>query len=386
MAWLTATEALAALGVQRQTLYANVSRGRIRAKPDPKDTRRSLYDGGDVKKLAGRRAGRRSAAAIAAEAIGWGDPILPSSVSTVVGGRLLYRGQDAVELAATGTLEDIAGLLWEVASVEFRGSSEKSLSAPAGPPLRAGLAVLADRAGADAPSLGRSRLVLAAEGAALVGELADAMIGSSARSSLLLHRRMVIAWRAERGEEALRRALVLLADHELNASTFAARVAASTGAPVSAALLAGLATLSGPRHGGALNAVRALVATARRDGARAALRDWLAQGRPPPGFGHPLYPDGDPRAFALLAHFEPEEAFAALRAEVEAVAGERPSVDFAIAALADAFDLPPSAPLTIFASARSVGWIAHALEQAASGLLIRPRARYVGPTRANSRM
>ncbi|HXW18923.1 MAG TPA: citrate synthase, partial [Roseiarcus sp.] len=178
MAWLTATEALAALGVQRQTLYANVSRGRIRAKPDPKDSRRSLYDGGDVKKLAGRRAGRRSAAAIAAGAIGWGDPVLPSSVSTVIQGRLLYRGQDAVELATTKTLEETAGLLWEAPGVEFRGPSEKP-SVPASSPLQAGFAVLAYRAGADLPSLGRSRPALAAEGAALVGDLANAMIGTA---------------------------------------------------------------------------------------------------------------------------------------------------------------------------------------------------------------
>ncbi|HYC25625.1 MAG TPA: citrate synthase [Roseiarcus sp.] len=378
MVWLTAAEALAALGVQRQTLYANVSRGRIRAKPDPKDSRKSLYDGADVKRLARRRVGRRSAATIAAEAIRWGDPILPSSVSTVVGARLLYRGFDAAELAERASLEDIAGLLWMVEAVEFRGASRR-LSAATDSPLQAGLAALADRAGADPPSLGRSRLVLAAEGAALVGDLADAMMGPSAGPSQSLHRRMAVAWRARDAEDRLRRALVLLADHELNASTFAARVAASTGAPVSAALLAGLATLSGPRHGGAANAMRALIAAVRRDGAKAAVRDWLALARPLPGFGHPLYPDGDPRAVALLTDFKPGPAFADLRAEVEALIGEKPNVDFAIAALASAFDLPPAAPLTIFAIARSVGWVAHVLEQAASGVLIRPRARYVGP-------
>src|ERR1700759_4629620 len=108
MVWLTAGEALAALRVPPQKLYANVSRGRIRAKPDPKDPRRSLYDGGDVKRLSGRRSGRRTVAAVAAEAIGWGDPVLASGVSTVAEGRLLYRGRDAIALSQSAILEDIA--------------------------------------------------------------------------------------------------------------------------------------------------------------------------------------------------------------------------------------------------------------------------------------
>ncbi len=114
-----------------------------------------------------------------------------------------------------------------------------------------------------------------------------------------MHRRMARAWRAGRAEDGLRRALVLLADHELNASTFAARVATSTGAPLAAGLIAGLATLSGPLHGGAIASVRALIAAAQRAGPDAAARDWLAQGRKLPAFGHPLYPNGDPRATAL---------------------------------------------------------------------------------------
>jgi citrate synthase len=91
MKWFSADEALALLGGLRQTLYANVSRGRIRARPDPKDSRRSLYHGEDVKRLAGRRAGRRTVEAVAAKAIGWGDPVLASGISTVADGRLWSR-------------------------------------------------------------------------------------------------------------------------------------------------------------------------------------------------------------------------------------------------------------------------------------------------------
>ena len=99
MSWLTAPEALRVLGVRPQTLYANVSRKKIRAKPDPKDTRRSLYHEADVRKMARQHGGQRKATAVAAAAIEWGDPILSSAVSTVVEGRLYYRGQDAVGLS-----------------------------------------------------------------------------------------------------------------------------------------------------------------------------------------------------------------------------------------------------------------------------------------------
>ena len=125
MGWLTAAQALNILGVRPQTLYANVSRRRIRARPDPKDPRRSLYHGGDVEKIARTRAGARKAERVAAAAIEWGDPILPSAISTVAQGRLWYRGRNVIELAETGTLEEMAGLLWEGADV--------SIAAAAGP-------------------------------------------------------------------------------------------------------------------------------------------------------------------------------------------------------------------------------------------------------------
>lgn len=378
MAWLTAAEALAALEVQPQTLYANVSRGRIRAKPDPNDTRRSLYNGEDVKRLVGRRSGRRTAAAVATAAIGWGDPVLASSISTIAEGRVWYRGRDAVALSESAGLEEIAGLLWQVEDPRFR-RLPKAVPAAASSPLEAGLLVLSRRAGMDPPSHGRSRPVLAAEAAGLVDDIATAMLGSTVAASRPLHRRIAAAWRASSAEDVIRRALVLLADHELNASTFAARVAASTGASLAASLIAALATLAGPLHGGASREVGQLASTARQVGAARAVEVWLAQGRRLPAFGHPLYADGDPRAVALFDHFTLRPAFAELRRAAEALTGEQPNIDFAISAMADAFDLPPAAPLILFATARSVGWIAHILEQQATGSLIRPRASYNGP-------
>jgi citrate synthase len=380
MAWLTSDEALAVLGGKRQTLYANVSRGRIRARPDPKDSRKSLYNKDDVNRLASRRAGRRTVAAVAAEAVRWGDPILASGISTVFGGRLWYRGRDAIELSNSATLEDIADLLWTTTNTAFRASQKAhEHDRVAALPLQAALSLLADRASQDPPSLGRSRSILTCEAASLIGEFGAAMLNCTCTDLVPFHRRVAAAWKVPHASEPLRRGLVLLAEHELNASTFAVRVAASTGAPLAACLLAGIATLTGPLHGGASARMRSLTSAARRDGPIKAVREWLADGHAIPAFGHRLYPDGDIRARALLETFEPRPPLVQLSAAVEELTGEKPNVDFAILALADAFKLPETAPLTIFAIARSVGWIAHLMEQLSTRSPIRPRARYNGP-------
>lgn len=381
MAWLTTAEALARLGTKPQTLYANVSRGRLRARPDPEDPRRSLYAAEDVERLAARRGGRRSAETVAAETIRWGDPVLPSAISAIAGGRLYYRGRDAVALAETEALETVAALLWqaEAPAREGAGGAPAATPSPApGAPLLPAFSLLAERAARDLPSHGRGAAVLRREAGGLVAALAGALFGP-ADGALPLHRRVAGAWGRPRAAEPVRRALVLLADHELNASTFATRVAVSTGASLAAGLLAGLATLSGPLHGAASAGVQALAESAARHGAEAAVRACLAEGRSLPAFGHRLYPDGDCRAAALLEGLELPPVYTELRAAAEAATGEAPNVDFALAALARSFALPAEAPLLLFALARSVGWLAHALEQAETGELIRPRAHYVGP-------
>ncbi|WP_299726410.1 citrate synthase [Devosia sp.] len=373
MDWLTAHEALAVLGTQPQTLYANVSRGRIKAKRDPDDSRKSLYRGDDVRRLAQRAAGRRKQDAVAAQAMQWGEPVLRTSISTVAHGRLLYRGRDACELADTASLEDIAALLWqaqgELPSVApFAGSRG----------LTAAFVMLA-RGAAETIPVVRPPAGLAQEAGLILATLAQALTGE-AQAEDMLHLRLARLWRRPAAADVIRRALVLLADHELNASTFAARVAVSTGASLWAGALAGLATLNGPRHGLASRGVAALADDIgyAPGSAEAALRDWLGEGRYVLGMGHQLYPDGDVRAEALLARFELPVAFARLREAGEAITGERPNVDFALAAMAAAFELPEDAPLTLFAMARCVGWLAHGLEQVQSGQEIRPRAQYVG--------
>ncbi|NGZ83856.1 hypothetical protein GW587_06250 [Duganella sp. SAP-35] len=194
-----------------------------------------------------------------------------------------------------------------------------------------------------------------------------------------IHVRLARAWRCDAAEDLIRRTLVLLADHELNASTFATRVAVSTGASLSAGVLAGFATLTGPLHGGASAELAQLRTLADQIGPSDAVRQWLASDRPLPAFGHPLYPDGDPRARALLKLLPELQPYHDLAIAAEAQAGELPNIDYALSLLAAACGLPRDAPFILFAVGRCVGWLAHALEQVQANRLIRPRARYIGP-------
>jgi citrate synthase len=378
MAWMTTAEALSVMNVRAQTLYANVSRGKIRAKPDKADPRRSLYHRDDVLRMAERRSGQRKVEKVAAQTIDWGDPVLLSAISTVANGRLWYRGRDAVELANTASFEEITGLLWETDAVYIKPSTTRR-AAGGGDPLTASLVALAQRSARDLPSSGRTPAVLRDEAASVLATLAQAILGGSAsQGGRTVSARLAVSWGCSEAQDAIRRALVLLADHELNASTFATRVTISTGASLSAGVLAGLATLTGPLHGGAASSVRALIDLANDIGPEAAVRHWLAQGRAFPAFGHPLYAGGDPRASALLSVLSVPPLYGELATCVERTVGERPNIDFALAVLAAVFDLPAYAPLSLFALGRCAGWLAHALEQAQTGHLIRPRARYVG--------
>ncbi|MGH8142030.1 MAG: citrate synthase [Steroidobacteraceae bacterium] len=403
--WLDSRAALALLGVLPQTLYASVSRKRIRAKADPEDPRRSLYHAEDVRQLAARRRGRRRDQRVAEQAVAWGDAILASGICTVERGRLWYRGRDVVPLAERSSLEEVAMLLWQSppAAVRVARTSVPVSLAGDHTALQSLYTVLGRMAGRDPPMYGRPPGPLQAEAVRLFGALCAAILqalpgsrGSSPRrpratavrgsraaaaraAALPIHLQLAEAWGRPAAADLIRRALVLLADHELNASTFATRVAASTGAALSASVLAGFATLSGPLHGGAAAALQGLIHTARSTGPDKAILASLAGGRVVAGFGHRLYPLGDIRAAALLKQFEPSPIFLQLSAAADNLIGEPPNIDFALTAMADSARLPADAPFVLFALARSVGWIAHALEQSQAGALIRPRARYIGP-------
>ena len=376
-AWISRDDVLELLGLRAQTLYAYVSRRLIAAHPDPADPRRSLYSLADAERLLARRKRGRRAAVVAESAIAWGEAVLPTAISTVSGGRLFYRGRDAVNFSASASLEETAALLWDVPELPM---SSSMLPVGAGlPPVEVALSMLGRAAANSDPNQGRARASLVTEAAMLLRSLAAAL-GADLDGNASVAEGLARAWRCDRrAGEAIRAALVLTADHELNASTFAARVTASTGAPLAAAALSGLATLLGPVHGGASLRARVLVDDAARDGAKAAVQRWLQRGDPLPGFGHPLYPDIDPRAAALLERVALPDAAVALVDEAFAATGLAPNIDFAMVAMAMACELPADAPFRLFATARAVGWLAHAIEQAESGGLIRPRARYTGP-------
>ena len=377
--WLTRTEALRELGVRPQTLYAYASRGQIDVSRDPSNPRRSLYRGEDIAALIARRKRGRRPEAIAAGTIWLGEPIIDTAVSTIQGGRLYYRGRDAVEMAKTATLEEAAALLWGMSAPPHFSTEHRFESADRSMRSRAYLAI-ADAAAAGIPTLGRTSSVLCEEAASLVGRFSSAFGAVPGGSPL--HARLAAGWKLSgRAVDLIRQALVLLADQELTNSVFAARVTISTGGCLAACMLAGLASVSGPLHGGATVRVQQWLKEIERSGADELVQRHLQSGSPIPGFGHYMYADGDPRAAALLASFTPRPRLKHTIEKVCASTGLAPNIDLALAVLADSFDFPEDATFALFAIGRSVGWLAHGMEQVVSkpGMMIRPRARYVGP-------
>lgn len=214
----------------------------------------------------------------------------------------------------------------------------------------------------------------------IVKTLATVGIGSPL-PALPVHDALGEVWQIPHAAGLLRRALVLVADHELNASAFAVRVIASTGASLPNAVLGGLASLSGPRHGGQIAMVENLFEQAEqvRD-MHAFIDERLRRGEGLPGFGHPLYLDGDCRATELLRWLPEDPLRMDLVRAVLELSGHRPNIDFALVAMRRSLGLPGDAALFLFLLGRSVGWIAHAFEQQLDGRVIRPRASYVGET------
>ncbi|WP_240738236.1 citrate synthase family protein [Deinococcus fonticola] len=395
---LTAAEATRLLGVKPATLYAYVSRGLIRSEVGPAGTREKRYNAQDVQALIGRQSVRRNpenaVQAAVGTALNWGSPILESALTHISEGTLSYRGQEVSLLADTASVEEVAALLW---TGDLHGWREL--------PLRARLNLQAHpRALLPAEAFGYALTHAGTHDVTALDARPDALPRQAARVVNLLyatlerhvslpgapdlpfHQRLARAWGVPAQADLLRRALIVLADHELNVSTFAARVTASSGASLHHATLAALCALQGPRHGLASLDAHDLISLARRDGPKSALRDATRRYSRPPGFGHSLYPDGDPRASVLLEALETAVPDAQLvhvtqeiRAAVQAETGERINIDFALAALIHALGRPAGDILTLFALARSVGWLGHAIETVMTGQMIRPRARYVGP-------
>ena len=396
---LSTAEAAARLGVKPATLYAYVSRGLL-GRERSSDGRTSTFDPAEIDRLArpGRaRRGRRPTT----------DLVVPSALTAIAQGQPWYRGLAVTDLAATRTFEEVAEWLWT-----------GKFSAPlAAAPWRAGEAALdaGRRAQAALPStalpLERIRVIAAAlaAGDEMRLELRPAAVTAAARSLIaglvdcLPHPGPPpavggsIAVRLWGGLSTLDpepdlvgvldAALVLLADHELAASTVAARVAASVRADPYAVVSAGLATVSGTLHGGASLGIEALLDEIDRpELAATVVGDRLRRGERLRGFGHRLYPDGDPRAGFLLARLRATAAGSPRMAVVDALLEAttrrglpEPNVDLALAALAHVTAMTRGAAEAIFAVARTAGWIAHALEEYDRNTPIRPRAVYTGP-------
>jgi citrate synthase len=394
--YLSAREASAELAISPATLYAYVSRGLIRSEPSS-DSRSHRYRAEDVRGLKERRAPSQEPRGL--RNFDADLPVMDSSIATITEDGPIYRGVNCIDLAETDTLEHAATLLWDVTGVDpFSKDNcpyvsgemrEVAAAARAAAPIDRTIAVLALAASADPRAFTR-----AADGRAMVGgrilRLVIATMLNGTSSPEPLHLQIAKAWAPDnkRAADLIRRALVLLAEHELNASAFTVRCAASTGLNLYDAMIAGLVALKGPKHGGAGVLAAQLVKTLVDRDVAPVIRERVALGERFAGFGHGVYENGDPRAHAMLEALARAGAVEKLTREIpERIAeatGEFVNIDYALAVLVHTLGLPPGNELVLFAMARTVGWIAHACEQLRHGGLIRPRARYIGPAPGRS--
>jgi citrate synthase len=405
---LSTAEAAARLGVKPATLYAYVSRGLLGRERSP-DGRTSSFDPAELDRLArpGRsRRGRRPAAEL----------VVPSALTAIDQGLPWYRGLAVPELAATRSFEEVAEWLWTGRfpdpvpvwragrSALAAGRRAQAALPAAALPLERIRVIAAALAAGDELRLELHPAAVTAAGRALLAGLVDCLPRPAGRGRRGQDGRAAarsgpgsIAERLWRGLSTLDAepglvgvvdvALVLLADHELAASTVAARVAASVRADPYAVVSAGLAAVSGTLHGGASLGIEALLGEIDEpDRAASVVGARLRRGERLRGFGHRLYPDGDPRARVLLARLRDAAAGSPRLAVVEALLEAtrdrglpEPNVDLALAAVAHVTAMTRGAGEAIFATARTAGWIAHALEEYDRDTPIRPRAVYTGP-------
>jgi citrate synthase len=399
--FLTAAEATTKLGVRLPTLYAYVSRGLIRSETTGGDSRTRRYNREDVEQLKERKEQRRNPARVAQQALHWGAPVLESALTLIADGKVYYRGYAALKLAATRSFEEVAGLLWtgELSGALFaesRAPQVEALVYPKAPSDSLALSrlelfqvVLALAAASDPAAYDLRPAAVAQTGARILRLLTASARGAKKTARGSVAESLQRSWSPgrPRAAELFNAALILCADHELNISAFTARCVASAGATPYAAVIAALSAFQGAKHGGHSKRVEALFhEIGSASNAHRVLANRLKRGETIPGFGHPLYPEGDPRGQMLIQMTA--EAFPRARRialaktiadEAFRLIGEYPTIDFALVVLAQVLDLPDESAMTLFALGRTVGWIAHALEQYQLNELIRPRARYVGP-------
>ncbi len=395
--YLGAREAAEELGVSRPTLYAYVSRGMVRSEAVGGSRRNRRYHAEDVRRLRERKERRRDPDLVVEGALRWGAPMLESGITLVDDGHFYYRGWDVLDLSRSRSIEEVAALIWTgelpgdvvdifrtAVPVKFPASGIEFTARST--PLEKVQSLLPLAAAGDSAAYDLRAGSVAKTGARLLRLMAGSLAGGTEGESVagVLQRR----WAPEDREikDLLDAALILCADHELPVSTFAVRCVASSGATPYAAVNAGLCALQGVKHGGQIELVEKLLQEVKETGdARAVIAGRLRRGEGIPGFGHQLYPGGDPRGAELIrlsAAARPGstavQVSGATAGAVLEILGERPTLDLGLVTLARALGLPPGGALALFALGRTVGWVGHAIEQYADGNLIRPRARYVG--------
>ncbi len=386
---LSAAQVAARLGVKPETVYAYVSRGLLRRE---RDAHGSTFDALEVEAFA---AGRRRAAARMPSHPTTGMPlgVVQTDVADIEDDELLYRGRRARDLMHQ-PFDEVVAWLWDADRVDAPdpaiGSARAMVEAL---PLQAGsmdrLRAAVTGFAADDPLRYEASTATAHRiGWTLLTGLPVALGG---HPHLDIARSLVSAWDSSPDAAtitAVNAALVLLIDHDLAVSTFAARVAASARADGYAAVSAALGAADSPLHVSAATRTARLLTRVRRGQEPArALTDSLQEGNGIPGFGHPLYTGDDDRAgalFPLLAELpDGERTMDAVRRLSDVVTdrtGLRPNVDLALAAMASGARLPEDAASTVFVLGRVAGWIAHiAAEYAEPAMRLRPRGEYIGP-------
>lgn len=388
--YLSAGEAAAELAISPATLYAYVSRGLIRSEPAGDGARARRYRADDVRGLKHRRAPLVETQGLKSADL----PVMDTAVSTITEAGPVYRGVNAVALSEAASFEQAATLLWDAHSLDPFAKTNLPHVSPVmqevlaatdcAAPMDRAIAVLTFAADADPSAYNGTAEGRAVTGAKIVRLAVAAMLRTLPKAAPV-DEQIVQAWALNhpRARDLVRRALVLLADHELNASTFTVRCAASTGISLYDAVIAGLVALKGPRHGGVGPQASRLLDTLLAGDAQALIRDRVALGERFPGFGHMVYRDGDPRADALMEALANAGVDKQLTMEIPSrireATGQFPNCDYALAVMRLSLHMPHASETTLFAIARLAGWITHASEQLETKRLIRPRARYVGP-------
>lgn len=298
--YLSAAEAAAFLGIAKPTLYAYVSRGLVRSQPGA-DSRARTYNRLDLEQLQGRKRIRNRPQAEVAGALHWGAPLLDSSLTLITEDGLYYRGSSALELALGRTFWEVARWFWSGRweAPAAPGHSRVRRRKRSSDPFRLQQSWLIERSHTDSLGYQWAMPFAGETGTVIIGQFLAFLTG--APNSSIEHAAFELAtcWcrRPERAERVLNAALILTLDHEINVSSFTARVVASAGSNLYEVVNAAMCAFSGSRHGRASERAEQFIGELEdAKSAETLIHARLRAGDEIPGFGHPLYPGGDPRA------------------------------------------------------------------------------------------